>query len=81
MGGQTEDAFRMTAPTTTVAPVEQITDDDDLSHFICECDWNRALCGRDVSNSHYCPEDLSCGCLPCVVCADLRDAACPQCGW
>lgn len=56
-------------------------DDDGLSHIACRCDKDRALCGKDLCDAHDCPEDLSCGCLYCVVCVDLEDVDCPRCGW
>lgn len=49
-------------------------------HYYCECNSDIAICGEDVSASHECPDDDSCGCVPCVVCDDLIWTPCPRCG-
>jgi len=64
---------------TAPAPTQDTTShDDDLFHWVCECDWNIALCGIDVSGQTYkvpTPSDPM-----CVVCDDLMYAPCPRCG-
>ena len=57
-----------------------VTAKRELMHVICECDWDVSMCGADVSSAHHCPDDMSCGCEPCVVCDDLIDTPCRKCG-
>lgn len=46
------------------------TADPMLCHYFC-CDDTVAFCGADITGLHICPDDNSCGCVPCVVCDDL----------
>lgn len=51
-------------------PVERATaDDDELTHTVCVCDTNTALCGADVSNTDW--VDVSDD--DCIVCDYLDD--------
>ncbi len=64
-----------TAPTPTTT---NSGGDDALTHEWC-CDWPLALCGKNLSADHICPDDGD-GCSPCVVCVDLIDVPCrPGC--
>jgi hypothetical protein len=51
---------------------------DELHHYICDCNEDIALCGRDVSGEAWLqyvdPED------ECIVCVMLLDSACRFCG-
>lgn len=51
-------------------------DAPDLTHWVCECDLNKALCGRDVSED----DEVLDAPVDCVVCAALEDTRCPHCG-
>lgn len=33
-----------------------------------DSDATIALCGKDISNEHWCPDDYSCGCIICPAC-------------
>jgi len=51
---------------------------DNLDHLVCDCDPNTALCGTDVTRNEWAPEpEPGEGCL---VCTDLAQYQCPQCG-
>ncbi|MGW3321095.1 hypothetical protein [Streptomyces virginiae] len=64
---------------TRIAPTVDRADGatDELDHLYC-CDPDTALCGTDISDS---PELFDDGETTCVVCVDLADAGCPQCGF
>jgi hypothetical protein len=49
----------------------------DLTHVVC-CDENRALCGKDVTDTEWTDGD---GEVTCVICDDLEGAPCgePDC--
>jgi hypothetical protein len=54
------------------------TDDDNVSHVVCECDPDLALCGTDVSEAPWLTdEDQD---AECVVCDDLERYPCERCG-
>ena len=53
--------------------------DDELDHYYCVCDPDRALCGRDISDMKECKE-WSCDADLCVVCDDLATRPCERCG-
>jgi len=55
----------------------QSSSDDDLDHLYC-CDPNRALCGSDLTDSPELADDED---ENCVVCIDLDEQPCPDCGW
>ncbi|MFD4258198.1 hypothetical protein ACFWR9_11345 [Streptomyces sp. NPDC058534] len=65
----------MTALVATPTTVDQAH--DDLTHVVCYCDPNLALCGTDVTDSDWVDEDED---TTCVVCVDLVDQPCPRCG-
>ncbi|WP_329214894.1 hypothetical protein OG352_05460 [Streptomyces sp. NBC_01485] len=52
--------------------------DDDLTHSVCECTPDIALCGTDMAGAEWADEDDDVTC--CVVCLDLEDEPCPKCG-
>lgn len=60
-------------PTTVVAdsgaPV--------ITHWVCDCDPDTALCGVDVAGEEWMGDDED---VTCVVCLDLEDVDCPRCG-
>lgn len=64
----------MPAPTVSDAGM-----DDELDHWSCECDPDRALCGREISDLEEC-EEWSHDAEVCVVCDDLVDLPCERCG-
>jgi hypothetical protein len=68
-----------TATETARADGEAQTAKSELQHWYCDCSKPVMLCGV-VDTSHECPDDLSCGCLPCLVCDDLVDVPCERCG-
>ncbi len=65
-----------------VAPVTaEPGQSDELTHDWC-CDRDRGLCGADLTGTHTCPEDFSCGCQQCAVCDDLLRVPCsPACDY
>lgn len=67
--------------TTTTAPspviVSATATESDLSHTVCECDENAALCGLDVTEFPWDDDEDS---PECVVCEDLDDQPCERCG-
>jgi hypothetical protein len=65
----------VTAPAPERAATEQAA--DDLTHSVCHCDPDRALCGTNVTDSEWADDDEE---LTCVVCLDLVDQPCPRCG-
>ncbi|MEI5520704.1 hypothetical protein WB388_08825 [Streptomyces brasiliscabiei] len=68
---------------TTLAPglATAATDDgdDDLSHGVCDCDEDTALCGTDVTGVPWAADGQE-PVNPCVVCVDLAEQPCPRCG-
>lgn len=67
---------------TTLAPEPTATatgDGEDLSHAVCGCDEDTALCGTDVSDVPW-AADGQAPSNPCVVCVDLAELPCPRCG-
>ncbi|MFF8406951.1 hypothetical protein ACF06P_35660 [Streptomyces sp. NPDC015684] len=63
--------------TTAPAPVSPATDTSDLTHVACECTPDIALGGTDVSDVPWNDEREE---TTCVVCRDLEDQPCAQCG-
>lgn len=57
---------------------------DDAVHLVCaNCDPDTALCGCDVSDRDFLPEDLNGMATPddCVLCEVVDDTlGCPRCG-
>lgn len=51
--------------------------DDDLDHYVCECNLKFALCGRDVSDIPI--TALADPTILCVVCKDLMNEVCKFC--
>lgn len=50
--------------------------DADLTHTVCDCTPDIALCGTDVTDQPWADgSDES----TCVVCRDLEDLDCPRC--
>jgi hypothetical protein len=48
-----------------------------ITHWVCNCDPDTALCGVDVAGEDWMGDDE----VPtCVVCNDLMDPDCPRCG-
>jgi hypothetical protein len=66
----------VTSPKTEPS-TQDILDDSDIVHFVCNCDEDTALCGIDVSEADETDslEDT------CVVCVDLNEFPCPRCGY
>lgn len=67
MSGSTQIA---SAPEASAAP------GSDMNHIYC-CDPNTAWCGADISDHVEVAPDVP---VDCVVCADLEDLPCPECG-
>lgn len=64
------------AETRTVPePVATNTSDDDLSHTVCFCDTNTALCGTDVTDADWDNSEDD----DCIVC-DYLDTYYDQIG-
>lgn len=66
---------------TRIAPLQtdSSADDDDLTHLVCDCDLDTALCGAKVPGECWVAE----GVAPerdCVVCLYLDEQACGRCG-
>lgn len=66
-------------PDELVVP-DDLTDEDspDIAHLVCtrSVATRRAYCGADLDGSgddHYCPPDLSCGCVLCGACRRVHD--------
>lgn len=71
----------MTATTTEPETAGTADDNaDDLDHYVCVCDPDTALCGKDVSDDPlvYTPVEPE---HQCVVCEDLAWKRCPRCGY
>lgn len=71
----------MSAAVLTPEPVADAAppgDGDGLTHTVCWCDVDEALCGADVAGlpalDEWDDEDL------CVVCEDLDRLPCARCG-
>ncbi|WP_155054548.1 hypothetical protein [Streptomyces blattellae] len=67
---------------TTLAPEPTVTANghgEDLSHAVCDCDEDTALCGTDVTGVPWATDGEEPP-SPCVVCLDLADQPCPRCG-
>lgn len=55
------------AESTLTAPQPSTTHTDDLTHVVCDCDTNTALCGIDVTNAEWgATTDMF-----CVVCLEI----------
>ena len=64
----------MTAPAPIVAPVDN---DPRVFHWVCLCDVDIAVCGKDVSGEPWGAQ----GRLPtCPLCALMETEPCPRCG-
>lgn len=50
---------------------------DDLTHVVCVCNPDVALCGTDVTDSDWATAEEE---TTCVVCADVVVDPCPRCG-
>ncbi|MCX5537831.1 hypothetical protein OG785_45575 [Streptomyces sp. NBC_00006] len=61
----------LTAPAASTGP----SVGDETVHLYC-CDENRAICGVDLTDMPEVDEDEN-----CVVCIDLEETPCPDCGW
>lgn len=59
-------------PTTTAQDTG-----DNLTHSVCACDDDLALCGADVSGQPWADDDEE---VDCVVCQDLMGEPCARCG-
>ncbi|CBG73096.1 hypothetical protein SCAB_60771 [Streptomyces scabiei 87.22] len=67
---------------TTLVPEPATTTNghgDDLSHGVCDCDEDTALCGTDVTGVPWATKDDESDNL-CIVCVDLVELPCPRCG-
>lgn len=65
---------------TMLAPEPKTTVDgggSDVSHWVCDCDPDAALCGAGVADEEWMDDDED---VTCVVCNDLVDIDCPKCG-
>ncbi|MFJ1653474.1 hypothetical protein ACIOC2_19205 [Streptomyces sp. NPDC088337] len=65
---------------TTLAPEATTTghdSGDDLTHAICGCNEDLALCGADVSGEPWAGEAEE---VNCIVCQDLMWSPCERCG-
>ncbi len=63
--------------TTAHDPAPETTDTGDLTHVVCECTPEIALCGADVSGQPWVDEGEE---TTCVVCRDLEDLSCTRSG-
>ncbi|GHA01131.1 hypothetical protein ACFOOM_12385 [Streptomyces echinoruber] len=61
------------APEQTAAATQP---GDDLTHTVCDCSPDIALCGTDVTNEPWADGSEE---ATCVVCRDLEDQGCPKC--
>lgn len=63
----------MTVETFTAAPLSEATNTEaeDLDHVACDCDFDTAFCGTDVSAAEWAAEDEEW--RLCVVCVDLYE--------
>lgn len=64
---------------TALAPEPVVTGDGGvpITHWVCECRDDIALCGADVAGEKWMDDDED---VTCVVCNDLVDLDCPRCG-
>ena len=65
---------------STPAPAPEATrtgSDSDITHLYC-CDPDTALCGEDLAESPEVPYGVG---VDCVVCEDLDQLACSNCGY
>lgn len=53
-------------------------DDDDLVHFVCECNQDLALCGESLAGMKWIYD--SADEEQCIVCADMLNRPCEKCG-
>jgi hypothetical protein len=70
----------MTTAAPAPAPVKPDTGaGDELEHVYCKCNRDIGLCGIDISGHQFVAgwsDDVD----PCVVCWEMEDKPCPQCG-
>ncbi|MFJ9114447.1 hypothetical protein ACIRJO_02740 [Streptomyces sp. NPDC102394] len=59
-------------PPTAGEPV-----DDTLTHAVCPCNDDLALCGANVAGQTWADESED---VDCVVCLDLVEQPCQRCG-
>ncbi|QIJ62582.1 hypothetical protein [Streptomyces sp. JB150] len=50
---------------------------EELTHAVCFCDDDVALCGANVAGTEWATEDEE---VDCVVCQDLLLLPCARCG-
>ncbi|MFF9310137.1 hypothetical protein ACF1BS_04420 [Streptomyces sp. NPDC014748] len=65
---------------TTLAPQlasAEPDSDDSLTHAVCACNDDVALCGADVAGLSWATEEED---VDCVVCLDLAPRPCARCG-
>jgi hypothetical protein len=58
--------------------VSSDTEDSDLDHLICGCNFDIAVCGTNVSENELRDEGFEDSPDPCVVCE--YTTVCPKCG-
>lgn len=69
----------MTVQTIDLTEELHLNIDDDISHCVCPCSEDVALCGKNVAG-HKWVLDFNAQDVVCVVCADLEHSLCPRCG-
>lgn len=65
---------------TTLAPEQAAPgqdSDDSLTHAVCPCNDDVALCGADVAGFSWATEEED---VDCIVCLDLAPRLCVRCG-
>ena len=68
----------MTAELTLPNPVST-TSGSGIDHYVCGCDEDTALCGKDLTNGIWVDDDDD-SAADCIVCFDLSQIACQGCG-
>lgn len=58
--------------------------EDELCHLQCWCSKGKAMCGAPLDlteeGNHTGPDGADCNCLKCIVCYELNNTGCPDCG-
>jgi hypothetical protein len=70
-------SLTITAPVSE--PVKKDDDDDQICHWICECNENIALCGLDVSGLPWDMNNEDEDCVLCQIVAE-EQLVCKRCG-
>lgn len=65
----------MTQSLTQPLTAEDLLASSEMSHIVC-CDDDTAICGIDVSDAVWRPDEED---ADCVVCIELEELPCPNC--